>query len=272
MILSPLWVLLIQGCGFPTTSLIVGTATIAVVAWIGRRYLAPTPAALGLSPDGEAATRTPTPVRSLPPTPLLRLLSNWSFLSLAAAMACGLFAQIGLIAHLFTVLVTPFGAEIAGLLMGAATLSALIGRTLTGFLTPPDMNRRVVASLSYGIQMLGAGLLILSEGTNAPLIVTGVLLFGWGIGNATSMPPLIAQQEFAKEEVQRIVSLIVAGAQTAYAFAPAAFAAAHALTADWLGPSPIAFFAVTATFQGLAIACMLSGGRRPAPSLAVAGC
>ena len=95
-------------------------------------------------------------------------------------------------------------------------------------------------------------------------IIAGVLLFGWGIGNATSTPPLIAQQEFAKEEVQRIVSLIVAGAQTAYAFAPAAFAAAHAMASGWFGPSPIAFFIVTATFQGLAIVCMLSGIRRKA--------
>ncbi|MFA1637595.1 hypothetical protein ACDY95_29385, partial [Achromobacter ruhlandii] len=43
-----------------------------------------------------------------------------------------------------------------------------------------------------------------------------------GIGNATSLPPLIAQAEFAREDAARVVPLIVALSQGAYAFAPAA--------------------------------------------------
>ena len=42
------------------------------------------------------------------------------------------------------------------------------------------------------------------------LLVAGVLLFGSGIGNTTSLPPLIAQVEFGKADVQRVVPLIVA--------------------------------------------------------------
>jgi hypothetical protein len=51
------------------------------------------------------------------------------------------------------------------------------------------------------------------------LILVGVALFGSGIGNATSLPPPIAQAEFAKEDVPRLVALIVASAQATYAFA-----------------------------------------------------
>ena len=39
----------------------------------------------------------------------------------------------------------------------------------------------------------------------------------------SSLPPLIAQAEFAKEDVSRVVSLNVAISQGTYAFAPAAF-------------------------------------------------
>jgi MFS family permease len=132
------------------------------------------------------------------------------------------------------------------------------------------MNRRTVACLSYAVQLLGAGLLILSGGTDIPLLIGGVLLFGFGIGNATSLPPLIAQQEFPKAEVQRVVSMIVAGAQTAYAFAPAVFAAAYALSSGLAGTWPVAFFALTALCQGLAIVCMLLGrcGRKHGTELA----
>ena len=50
-----------------------------------------------------------------------------------------------------------------------------------------------------------------------------MLLFGVGIGNATSMPPLIAQVEFVKDDVPRVVALVVAIGQATYAFAPAVF-------------------------------------------------
>lgn len=112
-------------------------------------------------------------------------------------------------------------------------------------------------------------LLILSAGTSAPLLITGVFLFGFGIGNATSMPPLIAQQEFPKAEVQRVVSLIVAGAQAACAFAPVCFAYVHALSAAHIEVSSVSLFATAGTVQALAILLMLVGARRPAPKLAV---
>lgn len=258
VVMSPLWVLLIGALGFPLAAAAVGFAMIGTIGLLCRYTLAQTPESLGLTPDGETAASTAPP----PERPCVAgraLFADRAFLTLAAAMALGLFGQIGLIAHLFTVLVTPFGAERAGLLMGAATLSALVGRTLTGILLPPGMNRRTAASLSYAVQMLGGVLLILSGGT-APLpLIAGVLLFGFGIGNATSLPPLIAQQEFAKFEVQRVVSLIVAGAQTAFAFAPAAYAAVHSLVS---GTSPVTFFVMAVACQGLAILCMLLGRGR----------
>lgn len=45
-------------------------------------------------------------------------------------------------------------------------------------------------------------------------------LFGLGIGNATSLPPLIAQQEFPSAETTCVVPLIVAISQASCAFAP----------------------------------------------------
>jgi hypothetical protein len=60
-----------------------------------------------------------------------------------------------------------------------------------------------------------------AAGTNGPLLLLGVALLGAGFGNATSLPPLIAQIEFVKRDVPPVVALIVSIAQGAYAFAPA---------------------------------------------------
>jgi hypothetical protein len=93
----------------------------------------------------------------------------------------------------------------------------------------------------------------------------GVVLFGAGIGNATSLPPLIAQVEFVRGDVARVVALIVAIAQGAYAFAPAAFGLVREVAPLTVnapdGAAPFVF-AVAALFQALAIAALLTGRRR----------
>ena len=110
-----------------------------------------------------------------------------------------------------------------------------------------------------------AGALSMAAGTSVPLLVAGVILFGAGFGNATSLPPLIAQVEFVEDDVARVASLIIAVAQTGYAFAPAffglikEFAPHNAQTAP--GAAPF-LFAAAALIQALAIAAFLAG-RRP---------
>jgi MFS family permease len=100
---------------------------------------------------------------------------------------------------------------------------------------------------------------------NAALILVGVLLFGSGIGNATSLPPLIAQVEFANEEVPRVIALIVGVAQAAYAFAPAAFGVLLALSAGndaRVGRETGVFFVAAAILQCAAIGALLAGRSR----------
>ena len=102
-------------------------------------------------------------------------------------------------------------------------------------------------------------------GQDVVLILLGVALFGAGIGNATSLPPLIAQREFAAAEITRVVSLIVAMGQAGYAFAPAAFGLLRALApaGPRLGPGdePLVFIAAAA-IQVLAILCFLAGRQK----------
>jgi hypothetical protein len=124
------------------------------------------------------------------------LWRDLKFLTISAGMALGLFAQIGLAVHLFSLLVPAFGTPGAGLAMGVVTLIAIIGRTAIGWAMPSDIDRRLMASASYAVQIAGCGMFIAAAGTSVPLLLLGIVLFGVGFGNGTWLPPLIAQIEF----------------------------------------------------------------------------
>jgi hypothetical protein len=222
---------------------------------------------MGLAPDGDAAgaaarAAVAPAVASLAGALLWR---DFGFASLAAGMALGLFAQIGLIAHLFSLLAPALGAQAAGLAMGGATAAAIAGRTLVGWLMPAGADRRLVACASHIVQIVGSIAFLLAAGDNVLLLLLGVVLFGAGIGNATSLPPRIAQAEFAKDDVPRVVSLIVAIAQASYAFAPAVFGLIRELSPpSTVAPAAAApyFYLAAAFIQALAMTAFLAGRRR----------
>lgn len=221
VIFSPLWVALIGLLGFPLAATLVGIAMVGVIAVLASGILARTPESLGQAPDGEPAV-VAREAGAGAPVAALRIWRDPAFLTLAAGMALALFAQIGLLAHLVSLLVPALGTQGAGFAAGLATAAAIAGRQLVGWCMPAGMDRRLAASASLFVQVLGC-VLLAAAGTNAVLLLVGVSLIGLGIGNATSLPPLVAQIEFSKAEVARVVAAIVATAQGAYAFAPAAF-------------------------------------------------
>ena len=219
---------------------------------------------MGLRPDGDAPLPTVASVRSpaAQPQSAPALWGDLKFLTLSAGIALRLFAQIGLTTHLFSLLVPAIGPQPAALAMGLATASAIAGRTLVGWVMPADADRRVVACASYAVQIAGSIVFILAAGASAPLFLLGVVLFGAGIGNATSLPPLIAQVEFPKHHVPRVVALTIAVAQAAYAFAPASFGLIREFAPHFTAASASAapgVFVAAAFAQGLAICAFLLG-------------
>jgi hypothetical protein len=180
-------------------------------------------------------------------------------------MTIGLFAQIGLLAHLFSLLAPALGTQRAGLAMGLATVAAIAGRTIVGWTMPLGADRRLAAGACYAAQLIGSMAFIAAGGTDIPLLLFGILSFGIGFGNANSLPPLIAQREFIAEDAARVVALIVAVSQSAYAFAPVTFSLIRDLVPSGTGTDAGAgIFVAAAIAQALAIGAFLAGRERQA--------
>jgi MFS family permease len=248
----PIWIYLIRSIGFPSAALLVGGCMVAVVACLCVTFLARSPEDMGLAPDGGASpqpARTPKPGRSR-----AEIVRTTRFITISAAFSLGLFAQIGLLAHLVARLTPAVGIEHAGLLVSLATVCAIIGRIVAGKWIG-EHDRRFAAAINFAVQI--AGVLLLAFSSGSVCLTLGCVVFGLGIGNLTSFPPLIVQKEFDREDVVTAVALVIAIKQGVFAFAPAIIGALRDTAADYRLP-----FVLIAVVQLLAGAIVLLG-RRP---------
>ncbi|WLH60760.1 MFS transporter [Pseudomonas sp. FP2300] len=258
VIFSPLWVLLIERFGFAMAALVISVIAVLLIGALAFLVFSKSPQSLGQHPDN-ADQPEPLPISaSATPWSTMQTLRSARFRSLAAGMSLGLFAQIGLIAHLYSILVGRMGAHDASFAMGLATASAMGGRYVAARLMIQGMNRRQLACLGYAIQVLGT-LMLLGLDLHPTVAWIAVALIGSGIGNATSLPPLIAQAEFSREQTARVIALMVAISQATYAFAPALFGLLrsaftdqnHAIGAVVTGAVVVQVLAILSFYRGV---------------------
>jgi len=148
---------------------------------------------------------------------LATLLRTPAFVTTSMPFALALTAQVGFLTHQVAFLSPMIGTLAAGWAVGLTTFAAVVGRIAAGLLVD-RFNRRAVASVNFILQAFGMG--ILAATTERSMLYLGCLLFGAGVGNATSLPGLIVQQEFPRQHFARIVSLVVAINQFSFAFGP----------------------------------------------------
>ena len=156
--------------GFPSAAIAIGVVVVATIWILADLYYSKTPESMGLRPDGDAPHAAATTLPMSPPAkplPSTRVWRDWRLLTLAAGMALGLFAQIGLLAHLFSLLVPALGAQLAGFAAGGATASAILGRTLVGWLMPARADRRLFGCANYAVQILGSLAFLFAQATTS---------------------------------------------------------------------------------------------------------
>jgi MFS family permease len=148
---------------------------------------------------------------------LTTVLSSGVFISISVPFALGLTAQVGFLTHQIAFLAPTIGTVAAGWAVSLTTSAAVLGRIATGYIAD-RFDRRAVACVNFMVQMLGMA--ILATATTPAMLYLGCVLFGLGVGNTTSLPGLLVQQDFPKQHFARIVSLAVAINQFSFAFGP----------------------------------------------------
>ena len=237
VIMTPLWTALIGSLGFPAAALLLGGAMLAIVWPLAGAYLRQVPHDLGLLADGTRASALPArtePTR--PPLSRAALFRLPRFLTVSGAFALALFAQVGLLAHLVSMMAPRLGDAGAAAAVSVTTVAAITGRLLMT-VVPSEFDRRIASALNLLLQVCGVALLTL--GQPLPSFV-GCALFGLAVGNVVSLPPLIAQAEFDRADVLRVVALVTALNQALFAFAPGLFGALRDLTSSYALPLALA--------------------------------
>ncbi len=145
------------------------------------------------------------------------MLRSGVFISISVPFALGLTAQVGFLTHQIAFLSPTIGTVAAGWAVSLTTFAAVLGRIATGYIAD-RFDRRAVACVNFIVQMLGMAML--ATATTPAMLYLGCVLFGLGVGNTTSLPGLLVQQDFPKQHFARIVSLVVAINQFSFAFGP----------------------------------------------------
>ncbi|HWI25541.1 MAG TPA: MFS transporter [Stellaceae bacterium] len=251
----PLWTVLIGRLGLPGAASAVAAVTLALLWWLAGRYLAPTPESMGLGADGDVASAGAcAAAASADPVSRSTLFRHRGFLTLSGAFALGLFSQVGLVAILVSLLVPTLGEGGAAGAVSLTSSCAVLGRLLLGAFID-QLDRRRAAAGNFALQSAGLILLLLGKGSAS--VLSGCVLFGLGLGNLVSLPPLIAEREFATGDLGRVVALAIAVNQAFFSFAPAVFGALHDFSGGFAAPLMLAL-----ALHLTAAALILGGGKR----------
>lgn len=249
----PLFIWLERTIGLAPAILAMAGAGAAIIALLSALYLRPSPAGLGLHPDG-AESDGEAPQAAGQPIARMRLLREARFATLALGFALALFAQVGLISHLVALLATPLGTSLAGAMVSVMTVMAVVGRTALGF-TIGAADRRLITAANLAVQIVGVFLLMAF--THPAVLLIACVLFGLGVGNLVSLMPLAAHAEFEPVDVARVVAFIIAINQATFSFAPGTLGALHDATGGYFWP-----LALVVALQTLAAASLMAGRRR----------
>lgn len=221
IVIAPLLMLLIGRLDFAAAVSIVAGVMLAILLPVVMLVLRPRRAGEHDRADdrvdpARARVAADTPAAA-PQWRVSRTLRRPAFLTISLPFALGLAAQVGFLTHQAAYLSAILGPVAAGWAISLTTLSAVVGRIVSGLFID-RVDRRVAASANFLVQIVGMALLV-SQLSVATLYL-GCILFGLGVGNLITLPGLIVQQEFPKPHFARTVSLIGAINQFTFAFGP----------------------------------------------------
>jgi predicted MFS family arabinose efflux permease len=241
----PLLIMAIDYFGFSGAMIASAVVMVAVMVPVILLSVGRPPVLASVGEIDAADAPSPTQIRA-------RAFRDIGFLSVSAAFALVLFAQVGFIVHLIAFLDSVIGRQQAAIAVALLTAMAVVGRVLFSFVID-RMNQRLASSLSFVSQAIA--LLIVINVHNDYALIAACALFGFSVGNLITLPALIVQREFDPRSFGVLVSLITAINQITYAFGPGVVG----LLRDLSGSYALPFYGCIAVELAAAVLIMIRG-------------
>ncbi|MGH6709722.1 MAG: MFS transporter [Bradyrhizobium sp.] len=247
----PLMVMAIGYFGFPGAMIAAAVVMVALMVPVIFLFVGQPPGHASASGGAVTDADAPSPIQIR-----AQAFRDIAFLSVSAAFALVLFAQVGFIVHLISFLDTVIGRERAAVAVAFLTAMAVIGRVLFSFVID-QMNQRLVSALSFVSQAVA--LLIIINVHDDFALIAACALFGFSVGNVITLPALIVQREFDPRSFGVLVSLITAINQITYAFGPGVIGLLRDMSGNYVRP----FYVCVALELIAAVLIMIRGKKLP---------
>ena len=234
MLVVPLLVLAIGRFGFAAAVLGGGCLTIAVLvplAAVVLRYRGPWE--LGLAPDGDIAVPPRHGAAEGAPAPRWNratATATTAFWTAAVGFAMGLTVQVGFLTHHVKLAEPVLGTVGAGWLVSATGFTGVLGRLWLARVADRVDLRRYTAGI-LAAQALVLALITLFPA--APALIGGSLVYGFCLGQITTLSPIVVRREFGAASFGAIYSVAATVIALSSAFGPGLYGVLHDLTGGY---------------------------------------
>lgn len=200
ILLTPLASALIDGVGFEEAMRWLALAFVGGVVPVTALLLRPDPASVGLHPDGDAVVEGAAPV-ALTGTPYGEAVASRLFRRITLAWTLALLAQVGGMAHVFSLVDGRVDDDAAALSVSVLAAASMVGRLVGGgLLTRVDVR---VASLCW-LVVQAVGLLTLGSLDGRAALLVASAVFGLSVGNILLLQPIVLAEVFGVRDYARV--------------------------------------------------------------------
>lgn len=225
----PISLLLVSLLGFSWAMATIGIVVVASVVPISLFVLRRCPEDMGLQPDGLPLVEGSTVAANRNWT-RAQALSTFALRSTIVTFGIALMVQLGFLSQqvkLLQAFISPTETAVTVLFSGAL---AFLGRILLTRLAD-RVNVRVIAG--FVLLISAAGLTVAASANSATQLIVGTLLFGFNVGNLTTLPALIVRREFGAPSFGKVFGVTGTFMQFISALGPAAFGLLHDRTGNY---------------------------------------
>ncbi|MDO8287761.1 MAG: MFS transporter [Parvibaculum sp.] len=206
ILLTPLSARMIAALGLdgaaPWLAIII-TLGIIPITWLVIR---PSPLAYGIGPDGDPIKRDASgaPVAADGIDYAVAVRSKF-FILMTVTFVFAMMAQVGTIAHLFSLVASRTGSDdTAALALSFMAGASVVGRLIGGYALAHISSRGFVVGLVIAQAIV---LVLYAYAESAPALFAVSVFFGLTVGNLLMMAPLMTAEAFGLKHYSRILSL-----------------------------------------------------------------